>query len=59
MKLCLRANSNIISMNSLNTIIVNAIEKFKFGEVGFDKHDIFLSPKHGGENLYMYAILHG
>jgi hypothetical protein len=31
-------------MNSLNTIIANAIEKSKLGEAGFDKHDIFSSP---------------
>jgi hypothetical protein len=31
-------------MNSLNTIIDNAIEKSKLGEAGFDKHDIFSSP---------------
>jgi hypothetical protein len=31
-------------MYSLNTIIANAIEKSKLGEVGFDKHDIFSSP---------------
>ena len=43
-------SSNIISMNSLNTIIANAMEKFKLGDVGFDEHDI-LSPKHGGTNL--------
>jgi hypothetical protein len=31
-------------MNSLNTIIANAIERSKLGEAGFDKHDIFSSP---------------
>jgi hypothetical protein len=31
-------------MNSLNTVIANAIEKSKLGEAGFDKHDIFSSP---------------
>jgi hypothetical protein len=31
-------------MNSLNTVIANAIEKSKLGEVGFVKHDIFSSP---------------
>jgi hypothetical protein len=50
MELCLRANRNVISMNSLNTIIANAMEKSKLGEAGFDEHDIFLSPKHR-ENL--------
>jgi hypothetical protein len=38
------ANSNVICMNSLNTVIDNAIEKCKLGEAGFDKHDIFSSP---------------
>jgi hypothetical protein len=37
------ASINVICMNSLNTIIVNAIETSKLGEVSFDKHDIFSS----------------
>jgi hypothetical protein len=37
-------NCNVICMNSLNTIIANAIEKSKLGEPGFDKHNIFSSP---------------
>jgi hypothetical protein len=44
MELYLRANSNVISMNSLNTIIVNAMEKSKLGEADFDEHDLFSSP---------------
>jgi hypothetical protein len=44
MELYLHANSNIISMNSLNTIIVNAMEKPKLGEAGFDEHDLFSPP---------------
>jgi hypothetical protein len=44
MELYLHANSNVVSMNSLNTVIGNAIEKSKLGEAGFDKHDIFSSP---------------
>jgi hypothetical protein len=44
LELYLQANSNVICMNSLNTIIANAIEKSKLGEAGFDKHDIFSSP---------------
>jgi hypothetical protein len=44
MELYLHANSNVISMNSLNTIIANAMEKSKLGEAGFDEHDIFSSP---------------
>jgi hypothetical protein len=38
------ANSNVICMNSLNTVIANAIEKSNLGEAGFDGHDIFNSP---------------
>jgi hypothetical protein len=38
------ANSNVVSMKSLNTVIANAIEKSKLGEAGFDEHDIFSSP---------------
>jgi hypothetical protein len=37
-------HSNVICMNSLNTVIANAIESSKLGEAGFDKHDIFSSP---------------
>jgi hypothetical protein len=40
----LYSHSNIICMNSLNTVIANAIERSKIGEAGFDKHDIFSSP---------------
>jgi hypothetical protein len=36
--------SNVICMNSLNTVIANTIEKSKLGEAGFHKHDIFSSP---------------
>jgi hypothetical protein len=31
-------------MNSLNTVIANAIERSKLGEAGFDKHDSFSFP---------------
>jgi hypothetical protein len=44
LELYLHANSNVIYMNSLNTIFANAIEKSKLEEAGFDKHDIFSSP---------------
>jgi hypothetical protein len=40
----LYSHSNIICMNSINTVIANAIEKSKLGEVSFVKHDIFSSP---------------
>jgi hypothetical protein len=51
MELYLHANSNIISMNSLNTIIANAMEKSKLGKAGFDEHDIF-SPPNTEEKIY-------
>jgi hypothetical protein len=38
------SHSNIICMNSLNTVIANVIEKSKLGESGFAKQDIFSSP---------------
>jgi hypothetical protein len=44
LELNLHANSNVVSMISLNTVIANAIENSKLGEPGFDKHDIFSSP---------------
>jgi hypothetical protein len=40
----LYSHSNVICMNSLNTVIANAIEISKLGEAGFVKHDIFSSP---------------
>jgi hypothetical protein len=51
MELYLHANSNVISMNSLNTIIANAMEKCKLGEASFDEHDIF-SPPSTEEKIY-------
>ena len=44
MELYLHASSNVIIMNSLNTIIANAMEKSKLGDVDFDEHDIFSPP---------------
>jgi hypothetical protein len=44
MELDLYANGNVISMNSLNTVIANAMKKSKLGEAGFVMHDIFSSP---------------
>ena len=44
MELYLHASSNIISMNSLNTIIANAMEKTKLGEASFYENDLFSSP---------------
>jgi hypothetical protein len=43
LELNLHANS-AVSMNALNTVIANAIEKSKLGEAGFVKHDIFSPP---------------
>ena len=51
MELYLHASSNVISMNSLNTIIANTIEKSKLGEASFYENDLFSPPKYGGENL--------
>jgi hypothetical protein len=43
LELNLHANS-VVSMNALNTVIANAIEKSKLGEASFVNHDIFSSP---------------
>jgi hypothetical protein len=43
LELYLHANS-VVSMNALNTVVANAIEKSKLREAGFVKHDIFSSP---------------
>jgi hypothetical protein len=51
MELYLHANSNVISMNSLNTIIANAIEKSKLGEASFYEDDLF-SPPSTEEKIY-------
>jgi hypothetical protein len=56
MELYLHANSNVISINSLNTIIANAMETSKLGEAGFDEHDIF-SPPSTEEKIYFYDTL--
>ena len=45
MGVCLHnSDSNVISMNSLNTIIANAMEKSKLGEAIFYENDLFSSP---------------
>src|SRR6266480_1660741 len=51
MELYLHANGNVISMNSLKTIIANAMEKSKLGEASCDEHDIF-SPPSMEEKIY-------
>src|SRR3954462_9348689 len=44
LELYLHANSNVISMNSLDTIIANAMEKSNLGEASFFENDLFSSP---------------
>ena len=44
MVLSLHANSNVISMNFLNTFVTNAMETSKLGEVSFYENDLFSSP---------------
>jgi hypothetical protein len=44
MELYLHANNIVISINSLNTIIANAMEKSKLGEASFYENDLFSSP---------------
>src|SRR4051812_4115676 len=51
MELYLYANSNVISMNSLDTIIANAMETSKIGEASFYENDLFSS------QLWKIAIL--
>ena len=51
MELYLHANSNVVSMNSLDTIISNAMEKSKLGEASFYENDLF-SPPSLEEKIY-------
>src|SRR4051812_47728251 len=44
MELYLHANSNVISMNSLDTLIANAMETSKLGEASFYENDLFSPP---------------
>ena len=44
MELYLHANSNVVSMNYLDTIIANAMENSKLGEASFYENDLFSSP---------------
>ena len=45
MGVCLHnSDGNAISMNSLNTIIPNAMEKSKLGEASLYENDLFSSP---------------
>ena len=54
MKLCLQNScSNIFSMNCLNTIIFNAMEKSKLGEAGCD----IFSPPSFEEKLFICYVI--
>src|SRR3954467_9905008 len=44
MELYLHANGNVISMNSLKTIVANAMETSKLVEASFYEYDLFSSP---------------
>ena len=44
MEIYLHANSNVVSMNLLNTFVSNAMETSKLGDVGFYENDLFSSP---------------
>jgi hypothetical protein len=39
-----RAENQLVSMNALNTIVANATENSKLGELGFDENDLFSPP---------------
>ena len=57
MEVCLHnSGSNVISMNSLNTIIANAMEKSKLGEASFYENDLF-SPPSFEEKIYFDDIM--
>src|SRR4051812_26159196 len=43
----LHANSNVISMNFLNTIVTNGMKTSKLGESSFYEKDLFSSPALG------------
>ena len=51
MELYLHASTNVISINSLNTIIANAMVNFKLGEASFYENDLF-SPPSTEEQIY-------
>ena len=42
MELYLHANSNVISMNYLNTIVANSMEKSKLREASFYENDLLV-----------------
>ena len=49
-------SSNVISMNSLDTIIANAMENSKLGEAGFDEYDLFSPPSFEEEICFDYTM---
>ena len=51
LELYLHASSDVISMDSLNTIVANALEKSKLGEASFYENDLF-SPPSTKEEIY-------
>jgi hypothetical protein len=56
------ANINVICMNSLNTVIANAIKKSKLGKASFHEHDIFSSSAleekiRSDDTLFPYVII--
>jgi hypothetical protein len=57
----LYSHSNVICMNSLNTVIADAIERSKLGEASFAKHDIFSSPalveKVPSDDIYLPYVM--
>jgi hypothetical protein len=58
MELYLHANTNVISMNSLNTIIANAMEKSKLGKASFYENNLFSSPALEEKICYDDTILY-
>ena len=56
MELYLHANSNVISMNFLNTIVSNGMETSKLGEASFYEKDLFSSPALG-KKIFSYDTL--
>ena len=52
MEVCLHDSGNVYSINSLNTIIANAMESSKLGEASFDEHDIFSPPNFQEKNYF-------
>ena len=56
MEVCLHDSGNVFSINSLNTIIANAMESTKLGEASFDEYAIF-SPPSFEENFFMILCL--